>query len=105
MTRSAEIGIEDLPDTLVMAAGDAPAPAPAASEEGATALGRGGFFDERARRMNAFEKEYLVAMLKQHRGDVTSAAREAGIPRGTYYRLMKNHGLRANDFRRETETV
>ncbi|MCW5548763.1 MAG: hypothetical protein KIT44_07350 [Opitutaceae bacterium] len=49
--------------------------------------------------MSAFEREYLAAMLEQHQGDVTTAAKDAGIPRGTYYRLMKNHGLKANDFR------
>jgi transcriptional regulator of acetoin/glycerol metabolism len=30
---------------------------------------------------------------------VQSAAREAKLPRGTLYRLMKNHGLDSADFR------
>ncbi|MCO5166282.1 MAG: sigma-54 dependent transcriptional regulator [Planctomycetes bacterium] len=106
MTRADEIGIEDLPDTLVIASGDqgarlvaSAAAGVAAGGGGAPALGGGGFFEERARRMAAFEREYLAAMLEQHQGDVTAAAKEAGIPRGTYYRLMKNHALKANDFR------
>ncbi|MBX3468408.1 MAG: sigma-54-dependent Fis family transcriptional regulator [Planctomycetes bacterium] len=105
MTRADEIGVEDLPDTLVVAAGDGAARLASTAAAGAAgaasaALGAGGgFFEERARRMSAFEREYLAAMLEQHQGDVTTAAKDAGIPRGTYYRLMKNHGLKANDFR------
>lgn len=105
MTRGNEIGVEDLPDTLVVASGESPrtadliASSAGASNGAGASVGTGGFFEERARRMAMFEKEYLAAMLAQHQGDVTAAARDAGVPRGTYYRLMKNHGIKANEFR------
>src|SRR5690606_15595607 len=99
MTRGNEIGVEDLPDTIVAAAGDRPASNGGGSTAAPSTSGQGAFFEERARRIAAFEKEYLSAKLAEHQGDVTSAAREAGIPRGTFYRLMKNHGLKATDYR------
>ena len=109
MTRQEEIGVEDLPDALVAASGDLPRPAPAppAAPPAGGAVATlpagegiaGAFFEERARRMAAFEREYLVAKLAEHQGDVTSAAQDAGVPRGTFYRLMKNHDVRPNDYR------
>ena len=58
-----------------------------------------GFFELRAQRVASFEKDYLASMLRTHQGDVAAAAKAAQVPRGTYYRLMKNHGLKAADFR------
>ena len=104
MTRGTEIGVEDLPDSLVAASGQRSVTSRATSTPPRTVptnadVGSGTFFEERAGRMAVFEKDYLTAKLKEHGGDVTTAAREAAIPRGTFYRLMKNHDLRANDFR------
>jgi DNA-binding NtrC family response regulator len=106
MTRGTEISLEDLPDSIVAAAAE-PRHAPAgAASSGAPLSGGalGSFFEERARRMASFEKEYLAAMLAEHQGEVTVAAREAGIPRGTFYRLMKNHGLKATGYRKDGAT-
>jgi DNA-binding NtrC family response regulator len=89
MTRGETIEVDDLPDHLVATSGELPSPR---SE-------REGFFDLRARRMAAFEKEYLGSLLNDHDGDVAAAAKTAQIPRGTYYRLLKNHNLKASDFR------
>ena len=93
MARGKQVDVDDLPDHLVVTSGErrAPGGAASASDEG--------FFEQRGRRMNAFEREYLAAVLKDHQGDVAAAARHAQIPRGTYYRLMKNHGLKATEFR------
>ena len=60
---------------------------------------RGGFFQSREQRITAFEREYLTNLLQFYQGDVSQAAREACIPRGTLYRLLKKHGLAAEDFR------
>jgi DNA-binding NtrC family response regulator len=46
-----------------------------------------------------FERQYLSDLLKRHHGDVRAASGEAKLPRGTLYRLMKNHGLDSGDFR------
>jgi len=81
MGREAVITPESLPDELVAAAG-----------EGANRL-EAGFFTQRDHRIALFEREYLDSLLRQCAGDVSKAAREARIPRGTLYRLLKNHRL------------
>ena len=61
--------------------------------------GGAGFFAQRERRIAAFEKDYLRGLLAACQGDVSAAAGEAQLPRGTFYRLLKKHGLSATDFR------
>jgi two-component system response regulator HydG len=89
MTRSPMAGIDDLPDEIVAASGHA-----AGAEAGAI-----GFFAQRAEHVAKFEKHYLTDLLTRHLGDVSAAAREARLPRGTLYRLMKGHGLDGSQFR------
>lgn len=45
-------------------------------------------------------REYLVALLREVQGNVTQAAERAGIERESFHRLMKRHGVRAEDFRK-----
>jgi DNA-binding NtrC family response regulator len=90
MTRLPMAGVDDLPDEIVAAAGRA-----AGAEAGAI-----GFFAQRAEHLAKFEMHYLVDLLTRHLGDVSAAAREARLPRGTLYRLMKGHGLDAAQFRK-----
>ena len=40
-----------------------------------------------------FEKRYLLENLRRHNGNVTNAARDAGLPRQNYHRKMKQLGL------------
>jgi DNA-binding NtrC family response regulator len=89
MTRSATAGVEDLPDDIVAAAGRASGDA-----------AETGFFAQRAAHMAQFERQFLTDLLARHQGDVTAAAREAKLPRGTLYRLMKGHSLDGAAFRR-----
>jgi DNA-binding NtrC family response regulator len=49
--------------------------------------------------MARFERQFLSDLLSRHEGDVSAAAREARIPRGTLYRLMKSHSIEAAGFR------
>jgi len=49
-----------------------------------------------------FEREFLTDLLTRHLGDVSAAAREARLPRGTLYRLLKGHAIDAAAFRRPT---
>lgn len=93
MTRSQTAGVEDLPDDVVAAAGNG------ASDAVDNTL-RDGFFAERARHMAQFERQYLTDLLRRHTGDVSAAARDASVPRGTLYRLMKSHSLDGASFRR-----
>lgn len=45
-------------------------------------------------------RRYLVALLERCRGNVSKAAREAEIERASFHRLLRRHGLTANEFRR-----
>jgi DNA-binding NtrC family response regulator len=81
--------IEHLPDEVVVAAGDREAPGSAGD----------GFFAVRDERIAAFEREYLTSVLRSTGGDVSQAARDARIPRGTLYRLLKKHDLDPSGFR------
>jgi two-component system NtrC family response regulator len=90
MTRSPIAGIDDLPDDVVAAAG---------RNSGAEAEAVG-FFAQRTEHVAKFERQYLTDLLARHLGDVSAAAREARLPRGTLYRLMKGHGLDGAAFRK-----
>jgi len=79
--------VEDLPDEIVSQPG------------GGTEGGGRGFFHLREERIAAFERQYLADLLSTHGGDVSESAREAGIPRGTFYRLMKKHEIDPQAFR------
>ncbi|MHC4413689.1 MAG: sigma-54-dependent transcriptional regulator [Planctomycetota bacterium] len=79
--------VEDLPDEVVAAAGDRPS------------ARRGGFFDVREQHAAKFERDYLVDLLTKCRGDVSQAARDAQVPRGTLYRFLKKHELNPDEFR------
>ena len=92
MVRHQTIVPEDLPDPIVAAAGRPPSSSSA-----------GGFFAQRERRVGSFEREYLTQLLAQTGGDVSQAARDAQLPRGTLYRLLKNHALDPADFREVSE--
>lgn len=90
LTRGSMIALDDLPDEIVAGAGQS------AEARGTTDHG---FFAERERCVQAFEQEYLTALLRKHHGSVKTAAAEAQLPRGTLYRLMKNYGLDGDQFR------
>ena len=58
--------------------------------------------------VDAFEKEYLVNTLTRHDGNVSAAAREAKLDRSNFLRLLRRHGVKAQDFRKvggEEETA
>jgi DNA-binding NtrC family response regulator len=48
----------------------------------------------------AFERQYLTDLLNTHGGDVSESARDACVPRGTFYRLMKKYEIDPQGFRR-----
>jgi DNA-binding NtrC family response regulator len=87
LTTDTMIGLDDLPDSLVVQAGER------------AANGAKGYFEYRDQYMAHFERQYLTDLLARHRGDVKGAAEESRLPRGTLYRLMKNHGLDGANFR------
>jgi len=81
------IGPDDLPPQILSAVTDS-------SGEHAR-----GFFELREQQVAVFERHYLSGLLRTHGGDVSRAAADAGIPRGTLYRLLKKSGLNPTEFR------
>ena len=87
MVRHGTITVDDLPDEITVGG------------ETRVAADATGYFAARAKKMLAFEKNYLTQLLELHKGDVTLAAQDAKLPRGTLYRLLKKHGLESANFR------
>jgi two-component system response regulator AtoC len=46
--------------------------------------------------IGTFERNYLVDLLKRHKGHIGHSAQEAGVDRKTIERMLKKHGLKAN---------
>ena len=88
MAKGTVMRTADLPDEVVTAAGGGPGEPSS------------GFFDLREQHAAKFEREFLANLLRTCGGDVSRAAREAQLPRGTLYRFLNKHGLTADQFRR-----
>ena len=52
------------------------------------------YADARAHALAAFERHWLPALVDYHDGNVSKAARAAGIDRAYLHRLLRRHGLR-----------
>ena len=52
------------------------------------------YHQARERLIGAFERRYLTRLVSQTSGNMSNAARIAGVDRTTLYRLMERHGLR-----------
>lgn len=48
--------------------------------------------------------EYLMAIMREFRGNVTRAAERAGMERESLHRLLKRYHIRSDDFKRDGET-
>ncbi len=85
-----EIDAADLPEKILQETGGL-TPADAASP---TALLRGTLAEART----ACERAYLHQSLKQTRGNMAAAARQAGLDRSHFFRLVRRHGLDPRSF-------
>jgi len=54
------------------------------------------FHEAKEEAIAAFERTYLSAILAEHEGNISQAARSAGIDRKTVHRLLNKYGLRAH---------
>jgi DNA-binding NtrC family response regulator len=54
------------------------------------------FKDARDKVLADFEKDYLRTLLSLHRGNVSHAAKAAGLARSAFYRLLNRHDLQGN---------
>lgn len=50
--------------------------------------------------LGMFERQFLIHQLAKHRGNVTAAAEESKMTRQNFQRLLKKHGIRAQQFRK-----
>lgn len=49
--------------------------------------------------MELAEREYLLRLLREYRGNVSQAARQAGLSRQGLHKLLSKHGLKAANYR------
>src|SRR6185369_2034707 len=78
--------------------GGGPPPAPASTEDVAKRQSNPDvlempFKEAKAQLVEAFERDYLSALLARHHGNISRAAAEAGIDRNYIHRLVKKYGL------------
>jgi two-component system, NtrC family, response regulator GlrR len=57
------------------------------------------FQDAKAKCVAQFERDYVEAMLRLHRGNITKAARSAMKDRRTFWQLIRKHGIDARSFK------
>ena len=83
-------------DPQVLVSGGGPARDPGASAEPAGSQELAGlpYHEAKRRVLDAFERQYLQALLDQAGGVVAQAAERAAVPRQTLFRLIKKHGIR-----------
>ncbi len=83
----------------VLRTGDLPQEIRGAGGGDIDALPARSFAEARERHVAPFERAYLEAALRKSLGEVTRAATASGIPRPTFYRLLKKHGIDPDRFR------
>jgi len=91
---AAEIGAADIPFLSI--------PAPASDRRLGEDLGGGtggdaSYYDARDRLLAKFDRQFLTQAIAQAGGNLSKAARRAGIDRTTFYRLMDRHGLQRDE--------
>lgn len=82
--------LRQLPAYIAARANAKSSPAGAASET---------FRERKTRVVIQFEKEYVANLLNRNKGNVSRSAREAGMERSGFQRLMQRHAIRSEDFR------
>jgi DNA-binding NtrC family response regulator len=55
------------------------------------------YHEAKDRLLEAFERHYVTALLAEEGGVVARAAERAGVPRQTFFRLIRKHGLVARE--------
>lgn len=72
-----------------------------ATSTGGSFQGEGVAFAELKKQwVDSFEKEFAQNLLSKHEGNVTSAAKEAQLDRSNFLRILRRHGIKAQDYRK-----
>ena len=61
-----------------------------------------GFLRGKGRVVSLFEREALTRFLAESRGNISAAAKRAGITRRNFHRLLLKHSIRRSDFSGES---
>jgi transcriptional regulator of acetoin/glycerol metabolism len=62
------------------------------------------FRSQRDKHIGQMEKNLLIHFLRETGGNVSAAAIQAGIPRRTFYRLLKRNDLNGKEFNKNTDS-
>lgn len=92
--RAPEAGDDGAAERAPEAASAAPSPPAAPADGAATARGLVPYEQARREAIEAFERDYVRALLASCDDNVAQAAREAGVNRAYLHRLLRRHGLR-----------
>ena len=103
LTADDVIGVDDIPDNVVTAAGKYITDRSDELKQGSPS--RAGFLSLKATHVAEFEQHYLYEIMKRLHGDVSAAAKEARVPRGTLYRLLKLHNIEPSRFRHDSNNT
>ena len=88
MARSETINVRELPATLQRAALDRTTTARVRFSSGS-----------RADALDGAERDYLIALLRENHGNVARSATQAGMSRQGLHKLLKKHGIQADEYR------
>ncbi len=72
----------------------------ASRADGETDKASGSFAEARKQAIDNFEQSFVVEALRKHRGNIVAAARDAGMTRQNFQRLVSKHGINADEFRK-----
>ena len=95
LATDSQITVEQLPEGI---RGVPSAPGPRVGG-GRSAVPPAPFRSAKRAVVRSFEASYLRDLLSYHAGNVTAAARQAGMLRSALQRLLRKHGLRSGEFR------
>ncbi|WP_442483296.1 sigma-54-dependent transcriptional regulator [Aeoliella sp. SH292] len=92
LARTSQIEIEDLPTSMVASPPNGSSPESPLPDSTTASSSRDEAMDEA-------EQVYLTSLLRDHHGNVSQAAQQAGMSRQGMHKLLKKHGIDAHDFR------
>jgi len=92
LTRGASIELADLPPELRGAS-----PRTGSDDRAEDALSGMPYSRARIVAMRAFERRYLEGLLARHQGNISSAARDAGMDRSNFRRILRKHRIAVAD--------
>ena len=85
----------DLPDYLLQGVGMRPSPATASGGPSLPDSGNMPLKDAKEQWMQVLEASYLRGLLERHAGNISAAAKTAGIDRKTFHRLINKYQIRS----------